>query len=307
MSEPLDMALDRADRLMRINAYEAAIEAWRDVLTMEPDMVDAHAGLALCLFERRRMTAARVEAKRALAGDAEHSGAMLVLVLCDYFGGHRKRAMARLDELLRIDPLDAEAHYLRAQFRRMSGHWDRAEDSIRKALQLHPGSPTYRLELGRIARERGDGARAGEIARELVGQDPMHVGALVLLGDVARDRGDVDEAYRLALSALSVDANDQEALALLAGVKLSRNPVGGLYWHSIRKLSESQLLWALWAIYLGYLLILTTMDHAGISRPWQYVFIALYLAWGVGIWMNRNLVDWMVRRELKSFRWQGNY
>ena len=148
------------------------------------------------------------------------------------------------------------------------------------------------------------------IARELVGQDPMHVGALVLLGDVARDCGDVDEAYRLALSALSVDANDQEALALLAGVKLSRNPIGGLYWHSIRKLrelSESQLLWALWPIYLGYLLILTTMDHAGTSRPGQYVFIGLYLAWGVGIWMNRSLVDWMVRRELKSFRWQGYY
>lgn len=138
MSEPLDTALDRAERLIRMDAFKTAIEAWRDVLTMAPDMLDAHAGLALCLFERHRMTAARVEAKRALAGDAAHSGAMLVLVLCDYFGGHRKRAMARLDEVLRIDPLDAQAHYLRAQFRRMSGHWDRAEDSIRKALQLHP-------------------------------------------------------------------------------------------------------------------------------------------------------------------------
>lgn len=310
MSEPLSMAVDRAKRLTRLGAFDAAIEAWRDVLTLAPDMVDAHAGLAMCLFERGRPDAARLEASRALAGNAEHTQAMHVLVLCDFYGNHRKRALARLDEILKIDPLDSDAHFVRAQLARFSGHWAQAEESIAKALELNPGNPRFRVEEGRIARQRGNGAIAYDIACELIAQDPAHIDALVLLGELMRDRGDVDEAYRLALSALSIDASHQDALSLLAGVKLSRNPIGGVYWHSIRKLrelSESQFLWAVWAIYLGYLLIMSTMRHANVPPIWQYIFIGIYLAWGVGIWMNRNLIDRMVKRELKSFRWKGAF
>ena len=310
MNEALPHALDRAARLMRMEAYDQAIEAWRDVLTMTPDLAEAHAGLAMALVQRKRLVAAQIEAERALEGDAQCIQAMLALALCDYFDNHRKRALKRLDEMLALSPLYAEAHYLHALLLHDMRQWNSAEGAIAKALELEPDNAAYRLELGRIARERGDPARADSIARELVGRDPLHVGALVLLGNLARDAGDIDEAYKLALSALNIDASDNDALTLLAGVKLSRNPIGGLFWHTVRKLqrfSLRQLAWVVSGIYLGYLMILTTMAHLRVPLALQYVFIALYLAWGIGVWVNRNIVDRMVRRELQGFRWQDDY
>lgn len=310
MNEAVWAAMERAQGYARRGAHGAAIEAWRDVLTADPMMASAHAGLASSLFEERRMVGARAEATRALELDAENTLALLVLSMCDFFENHRKKAIARLDEVLAIDPLNVEALQLKSQFMRDAGNWQAAEDAIGEALRIWPGERSSLLEQARVAHSRGQLDKAEAQARELVADDPYNVGALVLLGEIRRDRGDVEEAYRLAMSALSIDANSAPALDLLGGVKVSRNIVGGFFWHAarfLRRLGNRWLLWFAWAVWLGYAMIITTMDHYQVSELGVWLFIAAYLALCLGLYGNRVLIDRIVAKELRKFRMSGDY
>ncbi len=303
-------AYDRAESLARRGHHGAAIEAWRDVLTEDPMIANAHAGLASSLFEERRLVGARAEASRALELDAQNTQALVVLSLCDFFENRRKQAIARLDEVLAIDPLNIEALQIKSQYLRDAGNWQGAEETITEALRLWPGNRASQLELARVAHSRGRLDEAEAKARELVAQDPHHVGALVLLGEIRRDRGDVDEAWHLAMSALSIDANNVEALDLLGGVKLSRNLVGGIYWHIarfLRRLGNRWIMWFAWGLWLGYMMVLSTMAHFEASELVQWLFIAAYLAFGLGIYANRLLVERIVRKELTKFRMRSDY
>lgn len=310
MNEGLWAAIDRAELYSRRGAHAAAIEAWRDVLTEDPMIARAHAALASSLLEERRLVGARAEASRALELEAENTQALLVLSLCDFFENHRKKALARLDEVLAIDPLSVEALQIKSQFLRDKGDWQGAEDAITEALRIWPGSRASQLEKARVAHSRGRLDEAEVQARELVAEDPYNVGALALLGEIRRDRGDVEEAWHLAMSALSIDANNVEALDLLGGVKLSRNLIGGMYWHIarfLRRLGNRWIMWFAWGLWLGYMMVLSTMDYYEASELVEWLFIAAYLAFGLGIYANRLLVDRIVMKELRKFRMRPDY
>ncbi|TIX49462.1 tetratricopeptide repeat protein [Alteraurantiacibacter aquimixticola] len=310
MSEALWNAMARAQELTRRSAYGAAIEAWRDVLTEDPMIADAHAGLAQCLIQEHRMIGARAEATRALELDAENTLAMMALALCDFFENRRKSALSRLGEVLAINPRDVDALQMKSQFLRDRGDWQAADDAISEALEISPGNRASLLEKARVSHSRGRLDAAEQQARTLVAEDPRDVGALVLLGEICRDRGNVDEAYRLVMSALSIDANNAEALDLMGGVKLSRNLIGGIYWHIarfLRRLGNRWLLWFAWGLWLGYMMVLSTMGYFEASELVRWLFVAAYLAFALGIYANRLLVDRIVRKELQQFRMSSDY
>jgi len=97
---------------------------------------------------------------------------------------------------------------------------------------------------------------------------------------------------------------------LLGGVKLSRNLIGGMYWHIarfLRRLGNRWIMWFAWGLWLGYMMVLSTMDHFQASELVQWLFIAAYLAFGLGIYANRLLVDRIVMKELRKFRMHPDY
>lgn len=310
MSDGLHFTLDRAHHYSRIGLHAQAIEAWRDVLSEDPGMAEAHAGLANSLFQERRIVAARVEAKRALELDAELTEPFLVMALCGVLENRRKRGLAHLDRVLELEPLNAEAHRIRAAVMRDAGRWTEAEEAMVRALELEPLNRDFRIEEARLAQVQGQSERAEAIVLDLLASNPGDVDALVILGTIQRKRGDTDEAYTLAMSALAVDASDPTALELLASVKLSRNIVGGLFWHAtrlIQQVGERRLIWLLWLIYVGYLMVLTTMRTFAVSETLQDLFVLLYIAFWIGLYVNRSLIDRMVRKELTQFRFSRTY
>jgi tetratricopeptide (TPR) repeat protein len=298
-------AMRRARHFALIGNHAAAVEAWRDALTDDPSIAHAHAGLAQSLLALRRREGAAAEAKAALGLDPHNIQAMLVLVMTAWWENRQSLALQRLDHLLGVDPLAVEAHLLQAQLLRMQGRLDDALRSVDNALSLAPGDPAVLVERGWIVRGQGDGAEAETIARQRISQDPEDVGALVLLGHVRRDAGDADSARELALAALAVDPQDVQALDLLASAKLSQNWIGGLFWHLGRVLASmkelTRIAW-LTVVYFCYLAVGTLMRAWDAPQIIQWSFILLWLFLGLGLYMNRMLIDWLVRRELKQVR-----
>lgn len=306
----LDHAIIRAERLYHSGNSAAAVEAWRDVLSEDPAIAEAHAGLALALVEQRRLTAADSEARAALALDAENIRARHALALTHFIRNRHKEALRLFDEALAIAPWDVSGWIQKAQVLRSLGRNREAETAAGEASRLAPDSPAVLVELGWQARIRRDAAAVEALAGAILSRDPDNVSALVLMGHARRDAGSREEALDLALSALSVDPRDSAALALLAQVKLSSNPVGGFYWHYLRlfeNLSDPQRVLVATLIYMGYLMIGTGMAHAGAPEWLHWTFVALYLAIAVGAIATENMIDWMVRRELKAFRLRRGY
>jgi tetratricopeptide (TPR) repeat protein len=303
-------ATARARYLSHHGHHDAAIEIWRDILSEEPTLAHAHAGLAQSLFGARRITAADAEAREALRLDPEAVDAMLVLSLTAYFEGRTALALDRIDGLLEVDPLAVGAMTLKAQILRIDGKLDEAGAAIEAALAIAPDSLDALVERGWLARDRRDRQTVARIAGDLIARDPGYQPAFVLLGYARRDAGDHQAALDLALQALAIDPMDREALNLIVSVKLAANPVGGLFWHLVRYLTtmrESRRLVTIGLIYFLYLATLTTFDRLGLPEALSWLFVAVYLGLGIGLYLNEQLIRWLVDRERRQVALRAGY
>jgi Flp pilus assembly protein TadD len=71
MARDVESLLERAYTQMAQHHLRGAIETLRQVLSLDPDNAQAHALLATCLHDEKRLFAADHEARAALALDAD--------------------------------------------------------------------------------------------------------------------------------------------------------------------------------------------------------------------------------------------
>ncbi len=74
--------------------------------------------------------------------------------------GNRPEALAACERLLRIDPTDAIAHFLRSSVLLEAGRREQAEESLRRALYLDPDFVAAHLAVAQAARTAGRSAAA---------------------------------------------------------------------------------------------------------------------------------------------------
>ena len=218
--------------------------------------------------------------------------------------------IGEMEQTLGIDPFDLDALILKAQILRSHRKYAEAETALDDALRLAPDSAQVQLELAWLLRDRGRLAEAEELARGLIARDPQDVGALVLLGTLQRDRGDPQAAIDLALAALEIDPVSDEAFRLLGGAKLSRYPLTGVLWQIPRLLDKLEMrtrLIVLGLIYLAYMMTNTTLAWFKAPDWLQIGFVAVYLAIGIGIYLNDRIVAWLVRRELRRVEFRRDF
>jgi chemotaxis methyl-accepting protein methylase len=128
------------------------------------------------------------EAASAPASPAADGPTLLAAALAAADAGRMEEALAATERALAVDPLDADAHYIRGVAQLGSGDGPAAAESLRRALYVDPGFALAAFQLGR---------------------------AYDLLGDQPAAR----RAYQQALRTLSPDHERQQRL--VAGVDLA--------------------------------------------------------------------------------------
>lgn len=116
--------------------------------------------------------------------------------------GQLAQAEANCQQILMVEPLQAEALHLLGLISHQLGKRDAAVDLIRRAAHARPGDQNFRYNLGYVLKEQGKLAEAATAYREAlsIAADPD---TLNNLGIVLREEGKIDEAvdcYRRALS-----------------------------------------------------------------------------------------------------------
>ena len=211
------------------NAVQA-IETLKQALSQDPDRAEAHALLALCLLEMRRIDAAAHEARLGLAADP-------LSPLGHYVQGAVQLGQRKLVEaessyrtLLDLEPGNPENYRAMARLLEVKGNKTDAEAHLNKARELAPDDPQTLTALGEMQLAAGRIDEAQRLADDALRIQPEHLDGLVLRGSVALRRGDVKTAREHAIWALHLDAGDPGALRLIAEIKSRTNWFLGLWW-----------------------------------------------------------------------------
>lgn len=284
----IDRLLELAWQRMQHGQIDGAIESLREVLAEDPDQADAHAYLALCLLDKKRVHAARHEASLALAiepgSEIAHMGMANIAIAQRDF----EAAQEHIDQLLEIDPADPRYYVLQADLNRLLRKNDRILPLLQRALELAPESSSVLAELSDYYYGIGDPDQAERYAHESLRQDPESVRGLIAMGYVLLQRGEIEEAREHAVAALQQAPDNSAALALIASIKARTNPLLGLWWrynvwmNSVGSTRSIMVLLVAYLVFRVATMGFKDMGQAEIANYVQWAWFAIVIYTFVG-------------------------
>jgi tetratricopeptide (TPR) repeat protein len=230
VSVHLDRYLDEAERLLDIGHVDGAIDRLRLALTEDPDFAGAHALLALCLLRKRRLHAAGIEARSALALAPDAPLTHWVAAQLDLARRDVASAERHAEHFRALAPESPAGDRLLARCYALTGQRERRLPLLEQALEKDPTDPETLAELARHHNELGRLDVALRFANDALRASPENSSALVAMGETLLARGDVEGAREHAALALRADAADQDALRLLTSIKARTSPLLSLWW-----------------------------------------------------------------------------
>jgi Tfp pilus assembly protein PilF len=226
----ITVLLEQAEVQHRLGNHRGATELAQRALASDPDHAEAHATLALILLGARRLAAAAIEVRAALALDAHdpriHHVAAAVLT------AQRKLADAWAHCLIALEGPDAppEARVLGARICVLRGDRARARELLDEALAIDADHTGVLTQLARLDLAAGDlDAAAGHVALALR-SDPVNRDTHVVAGLIDLARGDTVAAEQHARLVLAQDATDRDGLELWTAIQARRSRLLGTWW-----------------------------------------------------------------------------
>jgi tetratricopeptide (TPR) repeat protein len=288
---------------------DGAIESLRHLLSDEPNSAPAHALLALCLVDTKRLHAALHEAQVALSLAPTSPFAHLAAGSVNLARGRFASAGEHLQSARELDPTAPAPLRALARLARARGRRDQVLPLLEEALALNPGEIETIVDLGEHYLAVGALDQAEERARAVLQMSPGALDGVVLMGNVLLQRGRVAEARDHALWALSSRATDPGALMLLTAVKARQSPFLGLWWRwntwmgALGHGKQIVVLLGTFVVYRVATIALTQGSHSDAASALQ----TLWLAICAYSWVTPALFARMLRRELEQVRLRRDF
>jgi choline-sulfatase len=149
-------------------AAEKAIELYKRVLAVDPNVIDAWFNLGNLHSRLRRFPEAIGYFKRALELKPDYDLPVINMANAYRQMGNDAAALAGYEHYLTIDPTNAHVHYQIGEVYLDRGDETRAMQSFQEALRIDPREATALNALGVIAFQHGDAATAERYARQAI-------------------------------------------------------------------------------------------------------------------------------------------
>ncbi len=163
-----------------------AVASYEDALRIDPNMPEAHLGIA-----------------RVLADD------------------NPERSQASLQKALEVNPTYMAAHLLLAEQRIAAEQYAEADEETEKVLEINPRSSKALALLATTRFLRGDQEGFNRYVQQVLGNNPLYGEMYYILADRSVSLRLYAEAVEFAREAIRLDPNDWEARSLL-GINLMR-------------------------------------------------------------------------------------
>lgn len=279
-----DYLLQLAYQRLQADHNDGAIDALRQLLASDPHSGEAHALLAICLMNMRRVHAAKREVQLALASDAQlplahYAAAQVAMAL-------RKFSLAQehLTQLLDMEPLNPINYRCLAELYQLTGRLAQSREPLEKALELAPDDASNLVAMAQFHRASGHWDQAHQFARQALQADPGNAGAVVVLGHLLLREGDVKGARENAIWALQENATNVAALHLLTAVKARSNLFLGAWWRFnswMNERSATRAIVLLLFMFVAYRVVVITLTAQGYPQvaqmiDWVWLAFAAY-------------------------------
>src|SRR5712692_759996 len=197
--QKLDIAL-RSHRAGRLSEAEAA---YSEVLSVDPENIDALHFLGVVAYQRNEHGRAEELISRALSRNASNAPAYSNLGNALGAQGKLDAAMVCYERALALQPEYADAWVNLGVAFRAKGELDKAVQCYQRALSRAPDVPMAHFNLGNALAQQGKLDEAAACLRKALALKPDYAEAFCSLGNVLRNQDRLDEAipcYRKAIS-----------------------------------------------------------------------------------------------------------
>lgn len=205
-----------AKALIATRSLDAAETELTTLLKAVPSSAEAHAVMGLVQSFKRDSARARQEYTRALELDPASFEALAGAIGLDMDDNKVADARARLERRLASAPTDMRTLLLAGKTYTFIKDWHRAEEALRKAMQVDPSAlPVYEgLAQLYIAQKRLDEARMQ--FDDLVKRQPKQIGPLTMAGMILSIQNRPDEARKRYEQVIAIDPQSPVAANNLA-------------------------------------------------------------------------------------------
>lgn len=183
---------------------DAGIAKVRQVLAVDPEVIEAHTMLGNMHSKAGRSAEAIAAYKQALAVDPEHEGAAWSLALAYRQAGRLDEAQAGFERVLQLNPRAAKSLYQLADLAMQRRDFTRAADLLEQGLTLEGDRAAFLVKLGeaRIELKQFDAAKASlQEAINTKGDQAMAHYNLALVHEAQGDFTAAAAAYQAEIAA----------------------------------------------------------------------------------------------------------
>lgn len=167
-------AYNEGARAVGRGEIDVAVGRFQAALDLNPEMVEAHAGLASVHYDQNRYEEALAAVERALALNPGHAAALRLRFLIHDAAGDREAADVAIDAYAAVEPTSVvELLFPRAQVDFRAERYRQAEATLLKLLVIEPNHAEAHFTLGLIY-AANDKVRAREHLERFVALAPEH-------------------------------------------------------------------------------------------------------------------------------------
>lgn len=235
---------------------EVAEARLREVLELDPEMIDPHQMLGQILLQRKDFEGALACFKRALELDGEHKSSLFGLAQAYDRLGRKEEALVGFEHLVSLDPTDSKAALAAARILVEQEHRTAALELLERAVDT-PSPPALlenqlgellvlegrgpeavahferavainedlaqpRFNLAVLYEEKGQDEQAERFYEEAIERAPKHFQAQFNLGRLVGRRGDVARQQELYEAAIASNADFIRGYYFLAKLLMDR-------------------------------------------------------------------------------------
>lgn len=173
---------------------DEAVDKVQQVLTADPDVIEAHTMLGNMRSKEGRLDEAIAAYRQALAVDPEHEGAAWSLALAYRQAGKLPEADAGFARVLQLNPRGAKPLFQMADLAMRRGEFAEAAGLLEKGLTLDADRAAFLVKLGEARIELKQFDAAEQALQEAVKARPDQAMAHYNLGLVHEARGNMQAA-----------------------------------------------------------------------------------------------------------------
>ncbi|HZB44258.1 MAG TPA: tetratricopeptide repeat protein [Pyrinomonadaceae bacterium] len=204
---------------------EAALAKLKYAISLNPERIESHIGLAKFFIQTNRPADAEATFKQAVSINDRSS--LAHIELAKFYAQTRRtdEAEAHFRRAAEVDPENRDVRWVLASFYLLTSRLDKAEEAYKAWAQLDWEKPEGKARLADYYATVGRYDEAANLYQEIVSAAPDYTRGRYRLGEISLQRGDTKGAAAQADELLKRNDRDLDALFLRARMRLNSGKV----------------------------------------------------------------------------------